>query len=690
MRTASGLAMLVAMLVLLGIGGGALKLYMDRQSMADMIGDYGTTLAALPLSSPEAAQAFTSAAESARAGRYAEAQKQLEQGRAAASQAGPSAMPSLPGIPGMPGGGTPGVGPALSDAEVTEALRKLPDDARPFFEQRPELFRRALMVSAMARQTAPEKWDGYRQRIFKAAAGGDERQVESLLREARRDLGLGSQGPGGGQPGATGPGGMPMPSGGMPGVPGMPDVSGASPDQLAGIIAQSRQMLTGAKAAGLDTSQVEGLLNRAEAELKGGSPQKAAASLREMFGVVRQAMTGGGRPPGNMRTPRGGPGGMPGMGQFPRGGGGGRRPGGMGGGPPMMAGGPGMGMPPGIAGIPGMGMPPGMPQGMMGPGMPGGMGGMFPNVFGQLLGQLQQESGVLGGVMEDLENAGLAVREKNQDQIREILAGAYEKIAAIGKRRSELEKQLQSGQGAPQGPVPGGGWGRGGGQRPGWRGGGQGQGQGPGGPGQGPGMQWPGGQQPGGQGPAAQWPGGLDGFPLPSFGEGGAFDLRRIQDVLGRALDEIREMPQEEYEQQRDDFVQRLMGRMMTAVMGQEESTATTPTGERPEVTGGLPPLAVPAEEPSEPKARAGLESQVRERLRLLQEPYAVLAQVGANVAPVEAGIGVARDAVNGGRLLDAAKATNDVANMIWQLVDTHKAELEALKQEPAARAADS
>ncbi|MBM3498976.1 MAG: hypothetical protein FJX74_09935 [Armatimonadetes bacterium] len=643
MRTASGLAMMVAVLLLLGACGGAFKLYMDRQSMVDVIGDYGQTLTALPVASPQAAHAFASAVEEARSGRYAEARVRLAEGRTAAAQGGPAAMPGMPGapgIPGLPGVGQPDGGAPVSDADVEKALRELPDDARPFFEQRRELFRRALMVSAAARQVAPEKWEAHRAKILAAAAAGDEAKVEALLREARQDFGMG--GPGAGGSGRMGPGGMPRGGGGeRGGMPGLPDVTGASPDQLAGMIAQSRQMLAGAKAAGLDTREVEGLLNRADAELRAGNAQKAAASLRQAFDVVRQAMAGGGgRPSGPPRMARGGPGGPPG-------GGGGRRPGGM----------PGMAMPPGMAGGPGMGMP-------QGPGMAGGPGGVFPDVFGLLVGNMQRESGVLAGVLEDLENAGLALREKNQEQMREILSAASQKIAAIGKRRNELEGRLRPGQIAPPGEEPRAAW------------------QGPGG--RGPGGRRPGGESPGGPGPgpAVQWPGG---FPIPGLGSGAGFDLKRISEVLAKALDEARGMPQDEYEKQRDTFVQGLLGRLMAAVMGQPDLMVPPPEGGRPDVLTGLPPLEVPAAEPTEPEARTQLETQVRDRLRLLQEPYAALERVGADVAPVAAELVLAREAVNGGRLTEAANATNTANDMLWQLTETHRGELEGLKVEIAA-----
>ena len=142
-------------------------------------------------------------------------------------------------------------------------------------------------------------------------------------------------------------------------------------------------------------------------------------------------------------------------------------------------------------------------------------------------------------------------------------------------------------------------------------------------------------------------------------------------------------MPDDEYEKQREGFIQRLMGGLMAAVMGQE--TEFPPDQGAPRRGAeGLPPLAVPTEEPQDPAARKELETQIRNRLRLLQEPCTVLAQVGADMTQVEAALSQARGAVNAGKLVDAANATNQTADMVWQLVGTYQAELEALKAQTA------
>jgi hypothetical protein len=671
MRTASGLAMLVAMLMLLAVGGGALKLYMDRQSMADVINDYSTTLTSLPVAG-DAGQAFAAAGEKARAGNYSDARSELARGRTAASQTGPAiGMPGMSGMPGMgqmPGIGGPSPGAEPTDQEVESALQQLPADARPFFEKRRELLRRALAVSMAARRVDEGKWKPYRERIFKAAAAGDEAGVQAAMDDARRDMGLGRRtGVEGGRGGPGGPGMPRMMTG--PGMPGMGMGGGTAADQLA----MARQVLAQAQAAGMDVSKVAAIVDRADRELKAGSPEKAAASLREAFQVAQAAMMGGGGPPRGMG--RGG-----GTGGFPGGGGG--SPGRQGGSGRFAArpGGPGMGQP--GRGGPGMGFPgpgPGMGMGMPAQGLGQGSGpqGMFPNVFGSLMGAMREDSGVLAALMDDLENAGLAIREKNQDQVRDILAAARNKVASLSKRRETVGRELM----AAQGPFPGAGA-EGTAQGPATRP----EGLGPVGPRQGrqrPGRQGPEGRPPAGEGPGGQGPGGMfGGLPMMNMMPG-MFDFQGIQEVIGRALDDVRKMPDEQYAQQREGLIQQFMWNLVAAVTGQF-GEPTPQEGATGQGALSLPPLQVPAEEPQDPAARKELEKQIRDRLRLLQSPCAALSQVGADMTQVEAALSQARDAVNAGTLVDAAKTTNQTADMVWQLTGNYQAQLEALKAQPA------
>ena len=87
MRTASGLAMSVVVVALVAAAGGALKLYVDRQSMQGMIDQYGEALATLPFPPGPAAQSFVAARERAGAGDFAGAQAKLKEGKSQLAQA---------------------------------------------------------------------------------------------------------------------------------------------------------------------------------------------------------------------------------------------------------------------------------------------------------------------------------------------------------------------------------------------------------------------------------------------------------------------------------------------------------------------------------------------------------------------------------------------------------------------------
>lgn len=659
MRTASGLAMVVVLILLLGAAGGAMKLYVDRQSMADVINEYGQTLADLPQSSPQASQAFMAAADNARAGRFAEAKSELQRGRAAMSQAG--AMPAIPGMPQLPGifgaqEETEAGGEAAPTPEqIEEALQSLPENARPFFAQRRELFRRALALSMAARRVAPDKWEAHRAKILEAAAAGNESKVEEAMATARRELGLGRAGgaerrqgrlplPGGG----AGPGGIP----GGPGMSGGPNMSS---DQVGMAIQQARQMLAGAQAMGLDTGNIGDILDRAERELEAGRAERAGEALREAFQTAQRMMAGGGGQRRSGRGAAGSPSGPPRVAMGRPGASGAGRTGGMPAGRPQ--------------GTPGMGMWPLWPFG----GGPGGAAqgpqtGMLPDVLGPVRSAMERESDVLEAIMEDIENASVALRERNQEQVREILAGARNKVASITKQREKLQRELTVQQPSSPQVAPS--------QRP-------------------TASERPAGQGPTGRrgGRSATWgrtPAETSGqFPqpapmpwmMPGLGLGGLPNFEAVHDVLGQALDEARRMSDEEYERDREGAIQRLIWGLLAAVMNQGGGfDFMTPP---PQGSAALPPLAVPSEEPRDNATRSELEEQIRNRLRLLQEPCSALEQIGVDLTQVQTGLAQARDAVNGGRLIEAARIVNQVADMVWQLVEANRPQLDPLMGPP-------
>jgi hypothetical protein len=276
--------------------------------------------------------------------------------------------------------------------------------------------------------------------------------------------------------------------------------------------------------------------------------------------------------------------------------------------------------------------------------------------MGALIGQMQGETRLLMGVMDDIQNARLAMLPNNQDQVREILAGALGKLEGIGRSRTGLEQQLAQAMAPPPGQGPGGPG------QPGEGGPGRGRGRGPGrGPGLGPLM---------GPGMGLPMPPGMDWRALLS--------PERIHDVLGRAVDEARALPAEEYERERE----RLLERLIAAILQPPQPGQGPPGGLG---QSGPPPLDVPAAEPTDPQQREQLEAAVRNRLRLLQQPWTALDQHGVDLTRVEEFVLAARDAVNAGRLIEAAQATNQATDALWQLAQTQGLDLNRLLAPPPA-----
>jgi len=579
MRTASGLAMLVLVLVLIGVGGAAFKLLTDRQSMAAMIDDYGQTLSTISVPPGPAAQAFASAQERAGTGDYAGARSDLERGRGLVKE---TPIPSPRPQP-LPGGDQPR-GPSPEDLQ--RAVDELPETVRPFFRERPELLRQAMMLRLRAQGSVPpEELEKQTQRIIEAASAGDEEAVKSILAELRGKLGppspQGRQGPGGRMPGRGARG------------------AGEGRGEVGQWITEGRRILAQAQRAGVDTKKATELINRAEQLLASGKEGEARQRMQELMQQMRGMAGGAQRGPG--RASRGGP-------RMAR------RPGGPGG-----LGGPG------------------------GPGGPAGPGAM-PGLLGALLGHMRSESAAIFGAMEDIENAGLALLEKNQGQVREILSSATDKLKAVGTGRSALEKNLQQMQRAP-GPGP--------------------EGERPRGP-------------RSGQGARSARPGQV----RPPFAREPAVDARRVHDLLGRALDEVRTLAPEEYEKQREDMI----GRIVVSLTQPPDEQITLAPGQPPRPAGlGPPPLELPDEEPTGSAERDKLREQVRERLRLLHEPYLMLTNTGVEMEQVEHLIHQAREAFTADKLVDAGKSINHVSDLVWQLMQIHRADLQAEKEDENA-----
>ena len=618
MKTASGLAMALVVIVMIAAGAAALKLHSDRQAMASMVGDFSRTLGSMPKVPVGAAQAFANAAQMAQEGDAEGAQQALKHGANLAREAAAAAPQfprSMPGGPGVgPGSGGPGTGPggrwtppqlALSEEEMQQALQGIDEEARPFFVEHPELWRRALSASNAAQQIMPdEAWKTHRAAVIKAAAANDAAGVRQALNAANQAMAAHAPRPDGG------PGGDPK-------------------QQLSAQIGQFKDILPRMKQAGVNTKRIEELVNRAEQMVERGDYENAAARLREAFGMMQKLRPQGGQggPPGGRNRP-------PGM-----------RPGIRGG-----QGGPGM-----RGGQRGAMRGPGMRGGQRGPGGPGGMGGMMMNpLIGALLGHMQGEQGVLGGVMEDIENAGIALLESNQDQIREILAKATKKVQSIGQGRDNLEKQLQGASRPPQGdgprgdrPGPGGRGGRGG-QRP-------------------PGQMGPGGMPPGG----------------PGMGR----DPQQMRQMLSRFMDEARSLSPEEYEAGREQLLGRLMARMMGR--GGEQGPPMPPVGPEDPASIQLeaPRVEIPEAEPTKPADREAFEAEVRGLIRTLQDPYLQLSRIEppVDLEEIDRLVDEAREAVNAGRLVEAAQSANHLSDLLFELFQLHREEIAALPREPEA-----
>ena len=142
-------------------------------------------------------------------------------------------------------------------------------------------------------------------------------------------------------------------------------------------------------------------------------------------------------------------------------------------------------------------------------------------------------------------------------------------------------------------------------------------------------------------------------------------------------MDEVRSLEPEQYEEQREGMIRRLLVALMTPP-GEE---IRVPADQPPPSAGtGLPPLELPEEEPTDPAEREKLREQVRQRLRMLHEPYLMLENADIEMEPVERLIRQAREAFVGDELLDSAKAVNHASDLIWQLMQTHQAELKPLE----------
>jgi hypothetical protein len=180
-----------------------------------------------------------------------------------------------------------------------------------------------------------------------------------------------------------------------------------------------------------------------------------------------------------------------------------------------------------------------------------------------VLEQLQRQSATLAGAAERIENASLVFREKNGEQVADILRDAAREISTVTTDTRRLTAELTPGELAGRGPAPG---------------------------------------------PTAS--GGRGASPAPA----GDVPL----DPRDPAL---------------------------------------------------FAPVAVPAAEPASQVERQALQQEIRDRLRLLQQPYLRLVETGAGVTQVEELVRACRDATNRGALRQAALSFNTAAQAIGNLL---------------------
>lgn len=367
---------LVGVLVLLLAGGGfaSHRLYTHRQKMAE------STRALLWMVKAHAGddqsqQAIAQAITAVSDGDYDRAAELVAQ---IAPKAKTDRGPTLPAIGGKD------APPKPTQEEIEEALKQLPDEARAYFRENPDIFLAFVEQCNVARKLRDDGKDvedlrSIRDAIIEAGAQNDDAKVKDLLGKMTQLCSL--------------------------------------TDNKEEILAELQPSIDQFKAA-VEESVRQGRDPSAAVELMHKSEQAAAAGdMEKAKQYLQQGITAA------QRAPRGS------------------------GAPGMMAGGR-TGSRPNTASrlrrLPTAGGRPAMGPDMQGPAgrdrQVGGPGDISQVLFQNLMALTSAEDADLGATYETIGEARLAAREKNGDQIREILDGALARIAAIGKRRAEFSK----------------------------------------------------------------------------------------------------------------------------------------------------------------------------------------------------------------------------------------------------------
>lgn len=365
---------LVGVLVLLLAGGGfaSHRLYTHRQKMAE------STRALLWMVKAHAGddqsqQAIAQAITAVSDGDYDRAADLV-------AQIAPKAKTDRgPTLPAMGGKDTP---PKPTQEEIEEALKQLPDEARAYFRENPDIFLAFVEQCNVARKLRDDGKDvedlrSIRDAIIEAGAQNDDAKVKDLLGKMTQLCSL--------------------------------------TDNKEEILAELQPSIDRFKAAveesvrqGRDPSGAVELMHKSEQAAAAGDMEKAKQYLQQGIAAAQRAPKG---MPAAMAAAR--PGSRPITASRLR-----RLPT-AGGRPPMG---------------PDMQPPAGRDRQVSGP------GDISQVLFQNLMALTSAEDVDLGATYETIGEARLAAREKNGDQIREILDGALARIAAIGKRRAEFSK----------------------------------------------------------------------------------------------------------------------------------------------------------------------------------------------------------------------------------------------------------
>ena len=257
-------------------------------------------------------------------------------------------------------------------------------------------------------------------------------------------------------------------------------------------------------------------------------------------------------------------------------------------------------------------------------------GGIAGFLLQSLMGMISAEEVDLTVAYQKIDNAMVAVREKNAEQIREILDDALDHFSAIGKRRQEFSKMMNAVVAERRAAM-----------------------QGRNARAEGEGVRRPGpGERPAGR----ERPEGFRPMPAERREAMREVVTREIVDVLARAHG----LTEEQFEKRKQAIAGEVLAMLRPELRPGEAADPSqlegiTLDGEREKV----PP--VPGYESEEEKAAA--EQRVRNKLQSAQEPLNDLREAGENedlVAELDELFGAVREALYAENYMEAEKLVNE------------------------------